>query len=57
LRKNNYKQEALIMFQIADMAQAPEEKEVDALGPTLYISWRRLIWVNLQACFVHLSSN
>jgi hypothetical protein len=53
-RKNNYKQEALMMSQIADMAQAHEEKEVDALGPALYISWRR---VNLQAYFVHLSSN
>ncbi len=56
-RKNNYKQEALMMSQIADMVQAHEEKEVDALGPTLYISWRRCLWVNLQAYFVHLSSN
>jgi hypothetical protein len=62
LRKNNYKQEALMMSQIADKAQAyeekeVEEKEVDALGPALYISWRRCLWVNLQVYFVHLSSN
>jgi hypothetical protein len=57
LRKNNYKQEALMMSQIADKAQAYEEKEVDALGPALYISWRRCLWVNLQVYFVHLSSN
>lgn len=57
LRKNNYKQEALMMSQIADKAQAHKEKGVDALGPALYISWRRCLWVNLQAYFVHLSSN